>query len=296
MHCDDAAADIGGGLLRGGVRLDHEHIDAAHLLAAFPGIRLQVHDVYRFSAAHDEDGGIRIDYGSRGVLPGDEGAGRHGRGGAGGHPLGSAGVAVHHPCGCAAGEADPGDLAMIENGTPKSSKEAPPLRVEAVRKSFGAQKVLNGISLEAAKGETVAVLGKSGTGKSVLLKLMIGLQQPDSGSIRVHGEELRGLRREELNEVRRKMGFLFQNAALYDSLTVEENVVFPLERNSGLPKGNKKKRARELLAAVGMDESLNKLPGEISGGMQKRVGLARALALEPDILLCDEPTAGLDPI
>ncbi|HKO03110.1 MAG TPA: ABC transporter ATP-binding protein [Candidatus Acidoferrales bacterium] len=185
---------------------------------------------------------------------------------------------------------------MIENGTPKSSKEAPPLRVEAVRKSFGAQKVLNGISLEAAKGETVAVLGKSGTGKSVLLKLMIGLQQPDSGSIRVHGEELRGLRREELNEVRRKMGFLFQNAALYDSLTVEENVVFPLERNSGLPKGNKKKRARELLAAVGMDESLNKLPGEISGGMQKRVGLARALALEPDILLCDEPTAGLDPI
>ena len=185
---------------------------------------------------------------------------------------------------------------MNDNGKPKSGKETPPLRVEAVRKSFGAQKVLNGISLEAARGETVSVLGKSGTGKSVLLKVMIGLQQADSGSIRVHGEELQGLPREGLNELRRKMGFLFQNAALYDSLTVEQNVAFPLERHSGLPREKKKKRARELLAAVGIEEGLDKLPGEISGGMQKRVGLARALALEPDILLCDEPTAGLDPI
>jgi phospholipid/cholesterol/gamma-HCH transport system ATP-binding protein len=185
---------------------------------------------------------------------------------------------------------------MSENETPTNGKEEPPLRVEALRKSFGTQKVLNGISLEVARGETVSVLGKSGTGKSVLLKLMIGLEQADGGSIRVRGQELQGLAREGLNEVRRRMGFLFQNAALYDSLTVEQNVAFPLERLSGLPKGKQKKRGRELLAAVGIEEGLDKLPGEISGGMQKRVGLARALALEPEILLCDEPTAGLDPI
>jgi phospholipid/cholesterol/gamma-HCH transport system ATP-binding protein len=185
---------------------------------------------------------------------------------------------------------------MNENETPRNGKEEPPLRVEALRKSFGTQKVLNGICLEVTKGETVSVLGKSGTGKSVLLKLMIGLEQADGGSIRVRGQELRGLAREGLNHVRRRMGFLFQNAALYDSLTVEQNVAFPLERHSGLPKEKKKKRARELLAAVGIEEGLDKLPGEISGGMQKRVGLARALALEPEILLCDEPTAGLDPI
>ena len=173
---------------------------------------------------------------------------------------------------------------------------APPIQVKALRKSFGEQRVLNGINLEVAPGETLTVLGQSGTGKSVLLKIIVGLQPPDSGSVCIHGREIAGLSRAELNEIRRKIGFLFQNAALYDSLTVEENVAFPLKRQGKVPAAEIKNRVRELLTTVGMEKDLEKLPGQISGGMQKRVGLARALALSPDILLFDEPTAGLDPI
>ena len=182
------------------------------------------------------------------------------------------------------------------SATTEVKNGGPAIQVSTLYKSFGKQKVLRGISLEVARGETLSVLGQSGTGKSVLLKLLIGLQQPDSGSIRIHGEEIIGLSRNQLNEVRKKIGFLFQNSALYDALTVEQNVSFPLERHSDLSESDRKKRVRELLASVGMENDLQKLPGEISGGMQKRVGLARALALSPDILLFDEPTAGLDPI
>jgi phospholipid/cholesterol/gamma-HCH transport system ATP-binding protein len=170
------------------------------------------------------------------------------------------------------------------------------VQVRAVRKSYGAQQVLDGIDLEVSQGETLAILGQSGTGKSVLLKLIVGLQAPDAGSIHIHGQEVTGIAPGAMNALRLKIGFVFQSAALYDSMTVEENIAFPLTRHAHLGPAECRAQVLQLLASVGMEKDLAKMPDQISGGMKKRVGLARALALSPDILLFDEPTTGLDPI
>lgn len=165
-----------------------------------------------------------------------------------------------------------------------------------LHKSFGRQKVLNGLNLEIPDRKITAIIGPSGEGKSVLLKHLIGLMQPDSGEVEVAGESIIGLRRSQLNRIREKFGMLFQNVALFDSMTVFENVAFPLQEKTDLPADEISRRVFSALQDVGLKNIENKFPDELSGGMKKRVGLARAVVLKPEIILFDEPTTGLDPI
>jgi phospholipid/cholesterol/gamma-HCH transport system ATP-binding protein len=189
-----------------------------------------------------------------------------------------------------------GDIAMKQEQLQNDSN-TPAVAVEQLHKTFGSHMVLDGVSLSVNRGETLAVLGRSGTGKSVLLRIIIGLESPDSGSVCINGQDIVGMRMDELSQIRKRMGFLFQHAALYDSLTVAGNVAFPLEHHRReMPTSERDEEVNKLLDEVGMNGNLQKMPANLSGGMQKRVGLARALALKPDILLLDEPTAGLDPI
>jgi phospholipid/cholesterol/gamma-HCH transport system ATP-binding protein len=170
------------------------------------------------------------------------------------------------------------------------------IRVEDLHKSFHSQPVLDGVSLEIPRGEIFAIMGGSGEGKTVLLKHLIGLLSPDRGSIFVDGVDICRLDRLELREVRKKFGMLFQGAALFDSMSVGDNVAFPLREHTKLKEREIRSRVRSMLSDVGLHGVEGKFPSELSGGMSKRVGLARALALEPEIVLFDEPTTGLDPI
>ena len=165
-----------------------------------------------------------------------------------------------------------------------------------VHKSFGAQTVLDGLDLKIPDGQITAIIGPSGEGKSVLIKHMIGLMQPDSGQIEVDGESIVGIRRSKLNQIREKFGMLFQNAALFDSMNVFENVAFQLQEKTKLSKDEIRVRVLSALEDVGLKNVEHKFTDELSGGMKKRVGLARAVLLNPKIILFDEPTTGLDPI
>jgi len=165
-----------------------------------------------------------------------------------------------------------------------------------VYKSFGKQQVHSGINLKIIDSAITVVVGPSGTGKSVLLKEMLGLIEPDSGKILVYGENITKMSKKKILEVRKKFGMLFQNAALFDSMTVFENVAFPLREHLKLSESEIEKIVVQKLRLVGLQNIENKMPAELSGGMKKRVGLARAIALEPEIILYDEPDTGLDPI
>jgi phospholipid/cholesterol/gamma-HCH transport system ATP-binding protein len=171
------------------------------------------------------------------------------------------------------------------------------IEINKLRKSFNGKEVLKGIDLTIAKGENLVVLGKSGQGKSVTIQCIVGMIQPDEGSIKVLGQEVQELDENQLRELRIKIGFLFQHAALYDSMTIRENLSFPLKRVLKLKdEAEIEQRSMEALEAVGLGDAIDKMPSDLSGGQRKRMGLARTLIVKPEIILYDEPTTGLDTI
>ncbi|WP_245901723.1 ABC transporter ATP-binding protein [Chitinophaga ginsengisoli] len=185
----------------------------------------------------------------------------------------------------------------MKSFTPEINMNEKVIDIHDLYKSFGSNHVLRGIDIDVHKGENVVVLGRSGTGKSVLIKIIAGLLQPDAGTVNVLGQEVDKLDSVALRELRLKVGFCFQHGALYDSMTVGENLAFPLKRNTPNIKQEQVKRmVSVVLEAVGLAKTIDQMPSELSGGQRKRIGIARTLILRPDIMLYDEPTAGLDPI
>ena len=181
--------------------------------------------------------------------------------------------------------------------TPISKTNAPVIEIKDLYKSFGKNEVLKGVTLTVNKGENLVVLGKSGSGKSITIKCLVGLVEVDKGEINVFGTDITKLDNTELNEIRIRIGFLFQNAALYDSMSVRENLGFTLKRHAkDLSAEELESQIIDVLDSVGLSEAIDKMPSELSGGMRKRIGLARTLILKPEIILYDEPTTGLDTI
>lgn len=171
------------------------------------------------------------------------------------------------------------------------------IELKGIKKAFGDHEVLKNINLTIKKGENVVILGKSGEGKSVTIKIIVGMLTPDDGSVIVLGREVQEMNADELKELRTKTGFLFQSGALYDSMTVRENLAFPLERVLKIKDQNEiEQRSAEVLEAVGLSDAIDKMPSDLSGGMRKRMGLARTIIVRPEIMLYDEPTTGLDSI
>src|SRR5476651_2032549 len=184
-----------------------------------------------------------------------------------------------------------------KNGKPTSLKDEVVIAIKGLKKSFGTKDVLKNINLELKRSENVVVLGRSGTGKSVTIQCIVGMLKPDGGSLKVFGEEVATMTDKDLKQLRMKIGFLFQSGALYDSMTVRENLEFPLTRVLKLTDQSEiDKRIEDVLEGVGLADAIDKLPSDLSGGMRKRAGLARTLIIRPEIMLYDEPTTGLDPI
>jgi len=189
------------------------------------------------------------------------------------------------------------DTKTPDTALPKTTGREPVVEINNLRKSFGSLEVLKDVSLKLYNGENLVVLGKSGTGKSVLIKCIVGLLTADSGTIKVFDKQVSGLNTDDLGELRQHIGFLFQSGALYDSMTVKQNLEFPLRRiKKDLTKEQIAEKINEVLENVGLADALNKMPSQLSGGMRKRISLARTIVVDPLLMLYDEPTTGLDPV